>query len=320
MSTNVRRVAFIVGMFPAASETFITSQIAGLLERGLDVQVFSFRCGDTAYAAVAYTDHRMVELTTYLDFPQRWGKRAVVASKAAFSLLRRNPMALVRALNVFRYGADAWSLKLLCWAGPLADLEADIVHCHFGTVADQFRVLRHVLGLHQPWLTTLYGYDVSQVPKQKGVAVYRNLARECPRFFVMSEDMKQRVVALGFKSEKVLVHPVGIDPDSCEFRERQDHVDPICLAIVARLVEKKGVDDLIRALAEARTRTARKFHCTIIGDGPLRQRLHGLAGELRVDDLIDWKGYMRQEDMLRELERADIYVQPSKTSSTGDME
>lgn len=315
-----RHVVFVVGVFPAVSETYITGQIAGLLEREIRVSICSFRRGDPVHAAASYEAHKMGALTTYLDFPERWTRRAVVAGRAALRLLRYKPVALFRTLNFFRYGADAWSLKLLCWAGPFAGLEADIVHCHFGPIADRFRILRDILGLRQPWLTTFYGYDVSQVPQQKGREVYRALARECPQFLVMSEDMKRRVIALGFEPEKVLVHPVGIDVDAYPYRERSDHADPVRLVTVARLVEKKGIDDLLRALAEARTRTLRPLTCTIIGDGPLRESLQDLAREQRVDDSVAWKGFVRQEDMIHELDAADMYLQPSKTSSTGDME
>ena len=262
----------------------------------------------------------MASLTTYLDFPVSWSTRLMVALRSVAKLLLKNPRALVRSLNVFAYGADAWSLKYLCWLGPLADFDADVVHCHFGPIADTYRVLSDILGIHHPWVTSLYGYDVSQVPGQKGRDVYRELARSCDRFFVMSEDMRHRVVALGFPKEKVIVHPVGIDTDSVPFHERTDHADPVKLVSVARLVEKKGIDDLIRALAYARQHASRVLTCTVVGDGPLREQLHALAAELDVDDMIRWTGYMQQEEMLNELAAGDIYVQPSKTSQTGDME
>lgn len=313
-------ITFIVGIFPAASETFITGQVAGLLKRGIGVKIFSFRRGNPMYASADYKNHNMAALTTYLDFPERWAARSIVAAKSAIRLLFHRPTALFRTLNIFRYGADAWSLKLLCWAGPLAGLESDLVHCHFGPVADAFRILRRIVGLRQPWLTTLYGYDVSQVPQQKGRNIYSNLARECPCFLVMSEDMKQRVVALGFNEEKIIVHPVGISVDACQFRERQDHDDPIVLTTVARLVEKKGIDDLLRALADARARTSRLLRCVIIGDGPLRMPLQDLAREQRVDGIVAWTGFLQQEDMLKRLDAADIYIQPSKTAASGDME
>ena len=36
------KVAFIVGEFPAVSETFIINQVADLKDRGIEVEVFSF--------------------------------------------------------------------------------------------------------------------------------------------------------------------------------------------------------------------------------------------------------------------------------------
>lgn len=315
-----RRVAFIVGIFPVVSETFITGQIAGLIDRGLDVNIFSFHRGDSMYATESYAVYAMKSRTTYLDFPLRWPKRIVRSIWSAIQLLRHRPVALLNALNVFKYGTDAWSLKLLCWAGPLVSMHADVVHCHFGPIADRFRVLRDILGFQQPWLTTMYGYDVSQIPRQKGKNIYRELAAACPRFLVMSEDMKKRIIDLGFPDEKVSTHPVGIDAATYPFRERADHAGPVQIVSVARLVEKKGIDDLIRALALVRKKASRSFRCTVVGDGPLRESLQQLARDEEVDDMLHWTGFLKQEDMIKELETSDLYVQPSKTAANGDME
>lgn len=316
----MRKVSFIVGVFPAASETFVTGQVAGLIDRGVEVNIFSFQRGDSVHASADYENYAMAGRTTYMDFPEKWMRRALVAGRAAFRLLRHNPVALIRAMNIFRYGAEAWSLRLLCWAGPLAGLNADLVHCHFGPIADRFVIIRDILGLRQPWITTFYGADVGVARLKGGPEVYKKLARECPKFLVMSEDMKRRIVALGFDERKVTVLPVGINPDDCIFRERTDHEDPVRLAMVGRFVEKKGIDDLIRALAYARTLTKRLFTCTIVGDGHLHDELHALAHREQVDDIVAWKGFLKQEDMLHILECSDIYVQPSKTGPTGDME
>lgn len=315
-----KKIAFIVGIFPAASETFIIDQVAGLIDRGWDVQIFSFRQGDDRYAAERYHSYQMARRVRYLHFPKRWWPRAWVASAAAWSLLIRQPRALLRALNVFRYRADAWSLKLLCWAGSLVALNAPVVHCHFGTVADQYRVLRSILGDRRPFITSLYGYDVSQIPRQKGRGVYQSLIAACSQFLVMSEDMKRRVVGLGFPEEKVVVHPVGIVVDRYPFRERADHANPVRLITVARLVEKKGIDDLIRALARVRSQTTRTISCTIVGDGPLRESLATLALQESVSDMMHWAGFLSQEDMIVLLGQSDLYIQPSKTAANGDME
>lgn len=316
----MKRVTFIVGVFPVASETYIISQVAGLLKRGIEVEIFSFGIGNPTYVAKDYESNSMLSRTVYLDFPLHWPKRALKALRSAIQLLRYRPMALLRALNIFKYGANAYSLKLLCWAGPLVNMSTDVVHCHFGTTADWFRILRDILGFDQPWVTSFYGADVSRIPQQKGKDAYYKLIRTCPKFLVMSEDMKKRVMDLGFPADKILVHPVGINTENYLFRERTNHSGPIQLVSVARLVEKKGIDDLIRAIAVVRQKISREFKCTIIGDGPLREQLQNLANENGVNALLEWTGFLKQEKMLGRLNRADLYIQPSKTAANGDME
>jgi glycosyltransferase involved in cell wall biosynthesis len=62
---------------------------------------------------------------------------------------------------------------------------------------------------------------------------------------------------------------------------------------VGSLVERKGVDRLIHALAAMPTR--RRPMLEIAGDGPERERLVGLARGLNVD--VCWLGEIRPEDL-----------------------
>lgn len=46
MNQRTMRIAFVVSHFPSLSETFILNQIAGLLDRGHEVDVYSEFRGD----------------------------------------------------------------------------------------------------------------------------------------------------------------------------------------------------------------------------------------------------------------------------------
>lgn len=315
------RIAFIVGVFPALSETFIINQIADLTDRGFEISVFSFKRGKTENISQRYFDYKMSERARYLDVPKNPVARALLAVPKLLKIFFMNPRAFFRVLSVKKYGRSALSLKLVFWTEPFIGKEFDLVHCHFGTMANKFLLVREILGLKQKIVTTFYGYDVSHIPQEKGVKYYDNLKKECHQYFVMSNNMKERVVALGFPSDEVAVLPVSVDVESYPFAERMTKDDePFHIISVGRFVEKKGFDDLLRAIALVKEKAKRKFLCSIVGGGELEKELHALADELRINDVVEWKGYMKIEDVISFYMKGHIFVQPSKTAKNGDME
>ena len=145
--------------------------------------------------------------------------------------------------------------------------------------------------------------------------------QESSKFFVMSENMKQRVVAHGFPSDKILVHPIGINITPYSYTEKRVSSDEqINIVSVGRFVEKKGFDDLMRALALVKEKTRRKFRCYVVGDGPLKEKIYSLVKSLKIDDIIEFKGFMSVDKILNLFKDMHFFVQPSKTAQDGDME
>lgn len=315
------RVAFVLGIFPLVSETFVVEQIAQLLDRDVDVRIFSLSRGDTENVAASYFAYDMEARTVYLDYPLGWTARARQALPRVARLARRNPRVLLRTLNVLRFGRWALSLKLLYWVTPLAGQRFDVVHCHFGTVAHDFVKAREAAMLDAPLVTTFYGVDVSRVFRDEPPSYYDELKKACSLYFVMSADMKERVVAQGFPAERVHVHPVSVNVDDYGFSTRSlAEGEELRLLAVGRFVEKKGFDDLLRALAIAKERTGRSIKCTIVGGGPLEQELRRLCESLDLQDVVHFAGMMPLEDVVQLFARSHVLVQPSKTAADGDME
>ena len=87
---------------------------------------------------------------------------------------------------------------------------------------------------------------------------------------------------------------------------------------MGRLVEKKGVEVLLRAFAEIGTRHPDQT-LRIIGDGPLRAELEQLARDLGCTNIC-FIGAIPNQDVPAELNHASIAVVPSVVASDGDQE
>lgn len=310
------KVAFVIATFPTTSETFIINQVGDLLDHGAEVEVFAFQRGGNEHISSRFYSYRMDQRTHYLWPPtlRGWGARDLLRNVCR---LLFNPMVPLRAVQEL---FSTRSIRRMLLILPFAGRTFDVIHCHFGVTANDFLPIRRALRLKTPLVTTFYGYDASRVLNADPKA-YEELTRECALFFVMSHDMKRRLAAQGFSEDKIAVLPVSIDVSAYHFCERTSGPgEAVELVCVARLVEKKGIDDLLSGLAAVRSRSTRPFRCSIIGSGPLESELKALSQSLMLGNVVDFKGAMRVDDVIDFLGRMHIMVQPSKTARDGDME
>jgi glycosyltransferase involved in cell wall biosynthesis len=86
---------------------------------------------------------------------------------------------------------------------------------------------------------------------------------------------------------------------------------------VARLVEKKGIDLLIRAAAllDARGQTV---EVEIAGDGPLRPQLETMVGEYGLSESVRFLGALTSREVDRAYRRASMFVLPCRIDRNGD--
>lgn len=84
----------------------------------------------------------------------------------------------------------------------------------------------------------------------------------------------------------------------------------LAIGFVGRLVARKGLDNLLQALAVNR---AAAWHLIVVGDGPERERLEALATALRLAARIRWTGGLPGDRLARLWPDLDVLVQPSRT-------
>lgn len=118
---------------------------------------------------------------------------------------------------------------------------------------------------------------------------------------------------------KVFVIPNGVDLKKFKVESvklKVSESDGKTIITVSRLVEKNGVDTLIRAFAEVKKQIT-DAQLIIAGDGPLRRDLQNLAYDLLMQDSIIFKGKVAFENIPDVLESADIFVRPSRSEGLG---
>lgn len=89
------------------------------------------------------------------------------------------------------------------------------------------------------------------------------------------------------------------------------------ISCVARLVEYKRVEDLVRAVAIIKEEIP-DINCKIIGTGPEEENLKTLVKELDLEDNIEFLGFVeKHEDVMRVVKSSDIFCLPSIVEGFG---
>ena len=315
------KICLLVYDFPALSETFILNQVVALLERGHDIEIHAKapRSGDIKQHA-AVKRWELIQRTHY-GFPVPWTARTISAAGRLARWGPRCPMDALDSLNIFRYGRWALSLTLLHerLPPPFKTRDFDVIHCHYGPNGQRGVIWRKLGALQGPVLTTFHGYDVNLLPKRHGNDMYRELFQGGDFFTVGSEFMRQRVLGLGAPPDRLVKLPIGIDLSCFKFCPRRKVLKEFRLLTVARLVEVKGIEHALRAVALMRTDMP-ELRYIIVGDGPLRLMLEELAKRLSIEDVVCFKGALSSEEVEREFAAAHAFVLPGVVAPSGEQE
>jgi colanic acid/amylovoran biosynthesis glycosyltransferase len=170
------------------------------------------------------------------------------------------------------------------------------------------------------FITAFHGSDMSRFLRHSANGIYDSLFVKGDLFLPISDRWKEQLIELGCRSEKIVVHRMGVDTRKFSFRPRKPKNDAqIQLLTIARLVEKKGVEYGIQAVAKVVKRFP-NIEYKIVGDGPLKGQLEKLIDELRLGERVALLGWREQEEVVQLMREADILLAPSVTSENGDQE
>ena len=312
-------IAVIVKGYPRLSETFIAQELCGLERRGLELRIVSLRrphdrarhpVHDQIRAPVSY-------LPEYLyREPLRVlrGLRAATAMpgvRAALKVwlrdLRRDPTP-----NRIRRFGQALVLA--------RELPADISHLHAHFLHTPASVARYAAMLRGlPWSCSAHAKDIWTLPEWEK----REKLADCAFAVTCTEFNLRHLTALCPSPERLERVYHGLDfarfPVAKAQRRAADGSSParaVRLLCVGRAVEKKGLDDLLAALA--RLPPTLHWQCHHLGGGPMLGRLKRQCESLGLQSRVHWHGPLVQGDVLRHYAAADLFVLASKVAKDGD--
>jgi glycosyltransferase involved in cell wall biosynthesis/Ser/Thr protein kinase RdoA (MazF antagonist) len=307
------RLGYLANAFPRISETFILNEVLELERQGFDLRI---------YALKYPTDTRRHRLASQVRSPVTYVTTPSLRALAA--MLRDHRWTLRRFASGY--------LSML--GRVLTAVDPDLVVCFLQAPCLVRLLLRdgvqhlHAAFVHSPGSAAWIVHGITGMPYSvathardlyfsRPVSLRRKLAPArvvftCTRYNV--EHLQRNFPGPHVAHLRRVYH--GTDLDRFQFGPYGLATPPLVLA-VARLVEKKGLDDLIRACAVLRSRR-RPFRCRIVGSGVLRERLESLIRQEYLDKLVSLEGEADQEEVLYWYRQAKVLVSPCVVTSDGD--
>lgn len=296
----MKSIAYIAGQFPLRSETFVYREVRELRKKGWNVVCVSLHPS---------TDppDRCDDLTTDLItvYAPAGRIRGLAVAGLADALSPGEPTRLTDRLKLAYQARAAASL-----ARQLARRNIQHIHCHFAHAPTTVGMYAAKY-LHVPFSFTGHANDLFQ----RRILLKRKLQRA--KFVsCISNEHRKLYQSIFFRPDQA--YPIircGVDVESFTTPPTVDSTRRPQILTVCRLVEKKGVDTLIRAFDQLSDFDAQLL---IAGDGPQRNELEQLANQCRKKQNIHFLGAVSNEQVRQLLQSSTLFALPCRVDRHGD--
>lgn len=301
------KIAYVVKMYPRFSETFIVSEILAHESAGLDVEIFSLR---------PPVDTHFQDLLARVKSPVRFipsERPRVQEFWSALAAAGRDLPHLWPSLGEFACEDPRDVYQAVLLAVTLRERSFTHIHAHFASVATTAaRMAGRFAGL--PYSFTAHAKDIYH--ESVDPADLRRKLTDAAAVVTIS-DYNARYLREHYGSAATRVRRIynGLLLDRFPFSPPLDRSDVV--VGVGRLVEKKGFDDLIRAVALLRDGGS-TVRCEIIGGGPMEADLQALIADLRIADRVRLLGPLPQGEMSKRVASASVLAAPCVNGVDGN--
>lgn len=314
----MRTIAYIAPEVVSLSETFVHQEIHAV--EALGYRVLPFAVHAPLYPA--RESQGIAHRTTVLHEGRAW--RRIVPGLTSLVRLGRPAWHGVRTvlsdMRSLGFGSrEAWRLPgQLLDAARVAQVlvrqHSSHIHAHFIHEPTQIAMYASALtGI--PFTCTAHGPDLfrhGQLLVQK--------ARRATRLMTVSHYNKDWLEARGIEPERIEVVRCTAELGQHAPPRHRLRTGPYRIGALCQLVERKGIDDLLRALAMLIRSGCAPVKLLIAGEGPERLRLQVLADQLGIHMHVDFIGSLAHHAVAHWMRTLDLFVAPSKVDRHGDVD
>ena len=305
--TEPYRIGYVVKRYPRYSETFIVNEIIDHESTGLAVEILSLRHTTDEHfqdalaqvkAPVKYfTSENLTADDFWIAFDESY--HVLPAFKAALGVTRGEEARYIYQAMLIALEAQRTSIRHL--------------HAHFATEATTVaRLAASFSGL--PYSFTAHAKDIFHESVNLD-GMRRNLADAAAVVTVSEYNLQYLRRVYGAEAANVRRIYNGLDLALFPFAAPDDR--PPSIVAVGRLVEKKGLADLVEACAILAARGI-IFQCQIIGAGPLEDDLGARIERLGLRTSVHLAGPLPRSEVIECLHGAAALAVPCIVAGDSD--
>lgn len=264
-----------------------------------------------------YVDHSLSTPTIFLHYYKYFIPRCL--QKLAFGSgilpnLKANPLLFIQ-VPFFLIS------QLVCCYRLVKKLSPALIHAHWafpqGTIASMIGKLSNT-----PVIITAHGGDAFALQGSFLARIKHWSLKNCTAW---TSNTSATANAFWGDIAQPNIIPMGIDYQKFSSGNAyilRSKLEKGCLVLlfVGRLVEKKGVKDLLTAYSLLTNDQRNQTQLWIIGDGAERKSLERLSQSLQLANKVTFWGKLPNEQLPDYYAAADIFIAPSITDSAGDTE
>jgi len=194
----------------------------------------------------------------------------------------------------------------------------DLIHAHGPLPCGHTAMLvSRELGI--PYVVSVHGLDafstvqVTGWPGEWCRRISGHVYGSSRRVICISERVREKILEGMGRSCRTSVVYNGVDPE--RFSPGSEASSPVILS-VGNLIPIKGHELLLHAAA-ALAAEFPMLHWEIVGDGPERARLQGLAAELKVADRVWFLGRQSRSQVAESMRQCTLFALPSHYEGLG---
>lgn len=134
----------------------------------------------------------------------------------------------------------------------------------------------------------------------------KHVIRRADSYIASSTKSMEAQVAYGAPEEKCHISFLTVDVE--KYIQKPQGKDIGKILCVGSLIERKGVDLLLKALAEVKG----DFELCLAGTGPEKDALEEMADDLEIADKVHFLGQLNREALLKQYADSDLFILPTR--------
>jgi glycosyltransferase involved in cell wall biosynthesis len=309
------KIAYILKMFPRLSETFILNEMLELERLGVDITIISLKKPNEGKfhpqlsnlkAPVYYLDD--LDAKKWVPWLGEIWPRLEPHRENFWKLMEK--VISHKDNKLMDYALySAWA------AAKIVELGIGHIHSHFGSLSSTIAYFAGRIS-SVPFSFTAHAKDIYVYDMEEHLLGEKLRAA---KFAVTVTDYNKNYLHNqnpGLEPEKINVIYNGVALENIMYTQTEAREKDLILG-VGRLVPKKGFDTLIDACDILKKRGV-ALRCVIAGNGSEAEMLFSKRSDLGLEDVIEFAGARRQDEIIDLMRRATMLCLPARIAEDGN--